>query len=157
MEYKAITVSVPNRKKLFVTLEIQIGVPIPVDGYPQENRISLKSNALIDTGATGSCISRRFAQTAKLKPFMMGQVQGAHGIATVPIYTVDVSLPNGILFNNMEVSEFYGSDDFDFIIGMNILRMGDMALTNANEQTVFSFRIPPAETHIDFIKELKKS
>ena len=153
MEYKAITILVPNRKKLFVTLEIQIGVPFPIDGYPQEKRtVAVNSNALIDTGATGSCISRRFASSARLKPFMMGQVRGAHGIAIVPIYTVDVLLPNYIWFNDMEVSEFYGNEDFDFIIGMNILRMGDMALTNAKEQTVFSFRIPPAETHIDFIK-----
>ena len=150
MEYKAITIFVPNRKKLFVTLEIQIGVPVYVGGYPQSKRILLESKALIDTGATGSCISRRFAQSAQLNPFMMGQVQGAHGVATVPIYTVDVLLPDSIIFNNMEVSEFYGSDNFDFIIGMNILRLGDMSLTNAKNQTVFSFRIPPAEDHIDF-------
>jgi len=28
-----------------------------------------------------------------------------------------------------------------------------MALTNAKGEMVFSFRIPPAEAHIDFIKE----
>jgi hypothetical protein len=30
-----------------------------------------------------------------------------------------------------------------------------MALTNANGEMVFSFRIPPAETHIDFVEETK--
>jgi len=57
----------------------------------------------------------------------------------------------------MDVAEFYGGNDFDFIIGMNILRMGDMALTNANNKTVFSFRVPPAEAHINFVDELKSN
>jgi hypothetical protein len=86
LEFNAITVNLPDRKKQSVIFEIQIGVPVPVNGYPQDGRINMKSMALIDTGATGSCISRRFA-------------------------------------------------------------------TNAQDKTVFSFRIPPAETHIDFTKE----
>jgi predicted aspartyl protease len=109
--------------------------------------------ALIDTGATGSCISRSLASRAQLKSFEMIKVLGVHGYAFVPVYMVDILLPNGILFSNMEVAEFYGSNNFDFIIGMNILRKGDMALTNAHGEMVFSFRIPPAETHIDFTKE----
>jgi hypothetical protein len=55
----------------------------------------------------------------------------------------------------MDVAEFQSNNNFDFIIGMNILRMGDMALTNAKNEMVFSFRIPPSETHIDFVKEEK--
>jgi len=53
----------------------------------------------------------------------------------------------------MDIAEFYSGNNFDFIIGMNILRMGDMALTNAKGSSVFSFRIPPAETQIDFTQE----
>jgi hypothetical protein len=113
--------------------------------------------ALIHTGATGSCISRSFASRAQLKSFEIVKVLGVHGSAFVPVYMVDVLLLNGILFSNMEVTEFYGSNNFDFIIGMNILRKGDMALTNANGEMVFSFRIPPAETHIDFAKEAKNT
>jgi len=107
--------------------------------------------ALVDTGATGSCISNRFAAGAQLKPLKMNTVIGAHGIAIVPVYRIDVLLPNGILFTNMEVAEFIGNNNFDFIIGMNILRMGDMALSNAKGKTIFSFRIPPAEEPIDFM------
>ena len=36
---------------------------------------------------------------------------------------------------------------------MDILRKGDMALTNAKDEMVFTFRIPPSETHIDFAEE----
>jgi predicted aspartyl protease len=115
----------------------------------------MKSMALVDTGATGSCISRRFATGAQLKSFKKGKVRGSHGVAIVPVYRVDVLLPQGILITNMDAAEFDGGNDFDFIIGMNILRMGDMALTNAKGKTVFSFRMPPAENHINFVQELK--
>ena len=153
MGNNAFTVHLPDKQKQSVIFEIQLGIPVLINGYPRNRRIEMKSMALIDTGATGSCISRRFAADAQLKAFKTNKVLGAHGIAIVPVYRVDVLLPNGVLFSNMDVAEFYGSNDFDFIIGMNILRMGDMALTNAKGKTVFSFRIPPAETPIDFTTE----
>jgi len=152
LEYKAITIHLPDKQKQSVLFEIHIGVSALIDNYTKASRIEMKSMALIDTGSTGSCISRSFASTAQLKSFKIIKVLGAHGFAFVPVYLVDVLLPNGILFSNMEVAEFYGGNNFDFIIGMNILRKGDMALTNANGEMVFSFRIPPAQTHIDFTK-----
>jgi hypothetical protein len=36
---------------------------------------------------------------------------------------------------------------------MNILLKGDMAITTANNETVFSFRIPAGARHIDFMSE----
>ena len=156
MGANAITVHLPDDHRHAVVFEIQIGVPVPIDGFPKDKRIHMKSMALVDTGATGSCISKRFATSAQLKSFKKGKVRGIHGAVVVPVYRVDVSLPHGILITNMDVVEFDGGYDFDFIIGMNILRMGDMALTNAKGKTVFSFRIPPAEEHINFVQELKK-
>jgi len=152
LEYSAITIHLPDKQKQSVLFEIQVGVSSLIGNYPKGSRKEMKSMALIDTGSTGSCISRSFASNAQLKSFKIIKVLGAHGFAFVPVYLVDVILPNGILFSNMEVAEFYGGNNFDFIIGMNILRKGDMALTNANGEMVFSFRIPSAPTHIDFTK-----
>ena len=103
----------------------------------------------------GSCISMKFAQTAQLKTYKRNKIHGFNGIAIVPVYKVDVLLPNGHLLSNIEVAEFQNNFNFDFIIGMDILRKGDMALTNAKGEMVFSFRIPPSETHIDFVKDEK--
>ncbi len=157
MGYNAITIHLADKQKQSIIFEIQLGVSVLVDGYPKDSRIGMNSMALVDTGSTGSCISRDFASKAQLKSFKIIKVLGAHGFAFVPVYMVDVLLPNGILFSNMEVAEFYGGNNFDFIIGMNILRKGDMALTNANGEMVFSFRIPPAETHIDFANNAKNT
>ena len=106
MGSNAITVHLPDKQKQSIIFEIQLEIPVPINGYPQDRRIGIQSKALVDTGATGSCISRRFAADAQLKPFKMGTVIGAHGIAIVPVYRIDVLLPNGILFSNMEVAEF---------------------------------------------------
>jgi len=151
----AITFHLPDKEKQSIIFEIQIGVPVPVDSYSKHRRISMNSMALIDTGATGSCISRRFAESAQLKAYKRTKIRGFNGISIVPVYSLDVLLPNSILFINMDVAEFQSNNNFDFIIGMNILRMGDMALTNAKGEMVFTFRIPPAETHIDFVEEEK--
>ena len=47
------------------------------------------------------------------------------------------------------------SDDhnYDFLIGMNILSLGDMALTRVDGIAAFSFRVPPAGRYIEFEKE----
>jgi len=153
--YSAITIHLPNKQNQSIIFEIQLGISAFISGYPNNSRIGMKSMALIDTGSTGSCISRNLASSARLKSFKIIKVLGAHGFAFVPVYLVDVLLPNGIIFSNMEVAEFYGGNNFDFIIGMNILRMGDMALTNAKSEMVFTFRIPPADKHIDFFEEEK--
>ena len=153
MGTSALTFHLPDRERQSIIIGIQIGIPFSTDGFPKEKRINMDSMALVDTGSTGSCISRRFAAEAQLKAFKRNKIRGFHGISIVPVYSVDVLLPNGILLSNMDVAEFQSNNNFDFIIGMNILRMGDMALTNAKGDMVFSFRIPPAEKHIDFVNE----
>jgi hypothetical protein len=37
---------------------------------------------------------------------------------------------------------------------MDILLQGDIAITNANNETVFSMRMPPQEEHIDFMQSM---
>jgi predicted aspartyl protease len=152
----SITIQLPDEKRQSVIIDIEIGASVPLNSYPKGKKINIKSKALIDTGATASCISRRFAQKAGLNSFKMSVVHGVHGFAVVPVYKVDFVLPIGILITNLKVTEFNIQKkdvEFDFIIGMNILQMGDMALTNAKGKTVFSFRIPPADTHIDFTQD----
>jgi predicted aspartyl protease len=51
----------------------------------------MNSKALIDTGATGSCISKRFADATKLVYFTMAEVNTAQGIFFAPVYLIDIS------------------------------------------------------------------
>lgn len=42
----------------------------------------------------------------------------------------------------------------DILIGMNIINLGDFAVTNKNGATKFTFRVP-SQTDIDFVLEAK--
>jgi len=64
----AITFHLPDKEKPSIIFGIQIGIPVPVDSS-KHRRIIRDSMALVDTGATGSCISKRFAESEQLKAY----------------------------------------------------------------------------------------
>jgi predicted aspartyl protease len=150
--YTAFTYRVPGDHRHAIVIDIQIGVPVPVHGYPKDARIFSKAQALIDTGATRSSISRNFAGAAQLASFRRALVRTAQGEFFSPVYRVDVVFPNSLTIKNVDVTEYSTKLDFDFIIGMDILRTGDMCISNADNVTVFSFRSPPYCEHTDYTK-----
>jgi predicted aspartyl protease len=149
-DYTAFTWRVPNDQRHAIVIDIQIGVPVPVHGYPKDKKIALKVRALIDTGATRSSISRNFAAAAQLLSFKRAVVRTAQGEFVSPVYRVDIVFPNGLVIKNVEVTEYSTKLDFGFIVGMDILRTGDMCISNADNITVFSFRSPPYFKHTDY-------
>jgi len=156
-QFFAYTFHVPEPYNSIV-IPIELGVSLPVPGDTQDRKVKVKTTALVDTGASGSCISEKFARDFKLKAFSMSKVHTAKGEDIRPCYYLDIFLPNGLMQRNMEVVEFSENPGtgFDFIIGMNIIRAGDMSITNANNQMVFSFRMPPNYLHIDYEKIKRK-
>ena len=48
----------------------------------------------------------------------------------------------------MCIHQFH-SDEYDVVIGMDVICKGDLAVTNKDGRTTFSFRIP-SEVEIDF-------
>jgi predicted aspartyl protease len=110
--------------------------------------------AMIDTGATISAITSRMAARMGLKSEKEGEFSYAKGSGISPIYLFDVIFPGDKVFENIEAVEIDDDRHSDFLIGMNIISQGDMALTSVNGKAAFSFRCPPAEKYIDFEKEL---
>ena len=45
----------------------------------------------------------------------------------------------------------FDSDEYDVVIGMDVICNGDLAITNQDDKTTFSFRIPSV-AEIDFSK-----
>ena len=115
-------------------------------------KIEFAARALIDTGANRSCMSRRLVSVCNIAPISYMSVRSAQGISEANVYSVDFTLPSRIQFRNVPVMEFSGGSDFDVIIGMDIHSKGDIAITNAENQMLFSMRIPSADKHIDFTK-----
>lgn len=104
------------------------------------NRMPIVVKAIWDTGAYGSVISPRVAKELGLMPVGVKPIQTAKGTYEAYAYVVDVMLPNKLVIRGVEVSE---SDlkVCDALIGMDIISMGDMKITN-KPTTKFMFRIP---------------
>lgn len=96
--------------------------------------------AIWDTGAYGSVISPKVAQELGLVPVGVKPIQTANGTYEAYAYVVDMMLPNKLVIRGVEVSE---SDlkVCDALIGMDIISLGDMKVTN-KPTTKFIFRIP---------------
>ncbi|MFA6958698.1 MAG: retroviral-like aspartic protease family protein [Thermoanaerobaculia bacterium] len=111
------------------------------------------TRALWDTGATGSCISPGIAKTLGLKSVGMVNVNHAGGTGTSERYIVNLGLPHRVGFAGLlvhEVSEVAGK--FSVILGMDVISRGDLAFTNANGESCFSFRMPSC-AKIDYVEE----
>ncbi|GMQ96553.1 MAG: hypothetical protein BMS9Abin15_0226 [Gammaproteobacteria bacterium] len=64
-------------------------------------------------------------------------------------------LPNTAGVTGVRVTEANRiGNDVDVLIGMDIITLGDFAVTTYNGKTTFSFRMPSL-TEIDFVKEIE--
>jgi predicted aspartyl protease len=125
--------------------------------YSENISESWKVLALLDTGATRSGITHKLANRMKLISKDTKDVGTANGKLNAPLHTIDVILPKEKIIEDLEVVEIADDDSgYEFIIGMDIIKMGDLAITYASGKLMFSFRMPPAEKHIDFEYELMK-
>lgn len=106
--------------------------------------------AIWDTGATNSVITKKVADDLGLQIVSFTTVNHAKGKSEhVPVYRVNIELPNHVGFIGISVSEgeLAGAD---VLIGMDIITKGDFAVSNYNGHTTYSFRIPSTEK-IDFV------
>lgn len=107
--------------------------------------------ALWDTGADRTGISKKVVKDLGLDIVAYSENHTAGGVVNVTIHLVSLVLPNNIVTPPMLVS-CCDIDSADILIGMDVITLGDFAVTNMDERTTFSFRIPSAET-IDFMKQ----
>ena len=151
MPENTFTCRFPHSEHNAVILDVEIRFVLPFED--DEKKLAVKLKALIDTGATGSCISHRLATACRLEQISAVQIFSAQGASVSPLYEVDIVLPNGSVFEKITVMEVAGSNNFDVIIGMDILTRCDFAISNVNGEMVFTMRIPSSNKAIDFTKE----
>ena len=113
----------------------------------------LEFNALWDTGATNSVITQDVVTKLELLPEGTSKVFHAQGSEDVPNYFVNLGLPNGVAIVGVQVVQGV-LEGCDLLIGMDIINLGDFAITNKDGKTVLSF-IMPSLNHIDFVKVLQ--
>jgi len=152
-DYYAITLfdNTGTLEHIIFDIHLRIKYPPKNSGNVTINTINNWSvTAVVDTGATISGITSRMATQMGLKSSGEYGFTSAIGKGLSPIYIFDVIFPKDKLIENIEAVEISDDHNFDFLIGMNIISQGDMALTSVNGKAAFSFRIPPAEKYIDF-------
>lgn len=108
--------------------------------------------AIWDTGATQSSISSKIAHFLDLKAIKQTLVSGVHSTRLVNLYICDFYLPNKLKVSDVKVTETESLGEFDALIGMDIIALGDFAITNADGITCFSFRFPSDKKHIDYVE-----
>ena len=94
----------------------------------------------------------------------MRETRHAGGKSSNNTYLVNIALPNNVMVHHVRVTEIQlipddnASDDEQpqLLIGMDIIGLGDFAVTNVNSRTTFSFRIPAVE-EIDFIPDAQEN
>lgn len=69
-----------------------VGAPTPHD--PKVAAATVAAPALIDTGATFSCIDEQFATELGLTPIDIQQTSGAGGVSEHPVYLAVVNIPS---------------------------------------------------------------
>ena len=99
--------------------------------------------ALWDTGANCCAISENVAKTLSLIKSGETTIHTPAGAKRVNTYLIDkIHLPNHVTVPDVRVMDSdIGAQGIDFLIGMNIISLGDLLVSN-NGHTIFSFRTP---------------
>jgi hypothetical protein len=119
----------------------------------QKPKIS-KCIALWDTGSFCCSISKDIVKKLKLVPVGMIKIQTITGDQNALVYLVDLVLTNKVLVQSLSVIEADVAD-IDVIIGLDVISMGDFAISRGYDDILFSFRIPSCGP-IDFTKKSKQ-
>lgn len=113
-----------------------VDVVVTEPSYRRSMR-TLEGRGLIDTGASASLICRRFTKELALVPIGKKPLVTARGIDLAERYEfrigfllTDVCRPPRpfIIDDDLIGSEFYDHANFDVIIGMDVLRTGELLL-----------------------------
>lgn len=116
----------------------------------------LSTKALCDTGATRSVLSTGFVTSLALTPVGTSKVHHGDGSSTRNTYLVNFDLPNKVRVEGVIATEFPAShNEFNVLVGMDVISLGDFSITNVSGKTWMSFRIPSCET-IDYVVQANR-
>lgn len=142
--------------KTYSSLSNVIITPVKVSkNNINETENALDVKAIWDTGATDCAISRQIAENLGLIPIQKTIVCTANGEALQNVYAINLALPNNVLLSNVVVTEVPSIGSADMLIGMSVITKGDFSISNYNNETVMSFRIPSL-TKTDYVELLKR-
>ena len=134
-----------NRKRIIT--------PVTLYSVPFISSLSLTIEALWDTGASMSAITPEIQKHLRAVPIDRKEIAGIHNTEEVDIVSLSLELPNNVIKKTIRVAVCNISSQVGMILGMDIISLGDFALSNGNAQTLISFAVPPFHEKIDFTKK----
>lgn len=133
-------------------------IQTPVEIISPVNNKSVKTKGLWDTGATASVITKEVAQELGIEPLGFKNVRGVHGVKQVNSYAVKIRLNNENIMVEADVTESESLSDngeTGLLIGMDIITLGDFAISNYEGKTNMTFRVPSVQK-IDFVDGIRQ-
>lgn len=124
-----------------VTNAIVVPTDAEVKAGEQPSLYYYTDSAAWDTGAQFTLISPRIVEALGLQSNGKETFMGIGGDQESDTYLVHIGLPNGQLKRYVKA---YCSDldNYDVLIGMDIITETDFLITNADGKTTFQFRTP---------------
>lgn len=124
----------------------------PVNVVVPNTNNSYQYLAIWDTGATGTVITQQVVNNLGLVPTGMAVVHTANGSVNQNTYIIDIALSDTIILQDLTVTCAPSlSGGCNVLIGMDIVSQGDLSITNLNNITCMSFRVPSMH-EIDFVR-----
>ena len=134
-----------NRKRIIT--------PVTLHSVPYNSSLTLTTEALWDTGASMSAITPEIQKQLRAVPIDRKDIAGIHNTEEVDIVSLTLELPNSVVKKIIRVAVCNITSKVGVILGMDIISLGDFALSNGNDQTLISFAVPPFLEKIDFSKK----
>ena len=150
IQARAFNVAYPGRTNALVS-EVDISSAFEPSLPPSDSELK-KYLAIWDTGATNSVITQKVVQECDLKPIAVTKVNTAGEESLSNVYLAGIWLPNKVRIPQVRVTEGIIGGGVEVPIGMDIICMGDFAVTNKDGKTNFTFRIPSLEC-LNFVKQ----
>lgn len=109
------------------------------ESYTQYNGIL---RGLWDTGASSTTICTQLADKLGLPCIGEEEMTGAGGKYPAKKYLAGLILPNNVTIPYLILYSFAGANDFDMLIGMDIITRGDFLISSTENRVYFSFQHP---------------
>ena len=130
-----------NRHQKVLSNEVDVATAYDIEGGGSPD--FKKYLSIWDTGATRTSITKRVVAECGLKAIGITQIRGVNATRLANLYLVNLRLPSSVEFVKWKVVGIEGlSGDAEVLIGMDIIGMGDFAVSNYQGRTTFTFRMP---------------
>jgi|SRR3989344_1909873 len=113
----------------------------------------IEANAIWDTGASCTVITKQFAEQIGLIPTGKIQIRGVNHITEENTYLANFYLPNQVCMGFVRIAEVPAlSGGAGILIGMDIIGSGDFSVYTEEGKTIMTFRLPSVGG-VDFVEE----